>query len=60
MYSFNVPASDCSSQTADSNVEVQVVKSLAVGLQAQVKQLVSELKDLRAELATLKSDKTGE
>ena len=39
----------------DSNVEVQVVKSLAVGLQAQVKQLVSELKDLRAELATLKT-----
>ena len=56
VYSFNVAATDCS-QTPDSNVEVQVVKSLAVGLQAQVKQLVSELRDLRAELA---KSKTGE
>lgn len=54
VYMFNVPASDCS-QTPDSNGEVEVVKSLAVGLQAQVKQLVSELRDLRAELATIKA-----
>ena len=54
VYTFNVPASDCS-QTPDSNGEVEVVKSLAVGLQAQVTLLVSELRDLRAELATIKT-----
>ena len=56
VYSFNVAATDCR-QTPESNVEVQVVKSLAVGLQAQVKQLVSELKDLRAELTKSKTGK---
>lgn len=54
VYTFNVPASDCG-QTLDSNGEVEVVKSLAVGLQAQVTLLVSELRDLRAELATIKT-----
>lgn len=46
-YMFNVPASECS-QTSGSSVDDQLLKSSVVGIQAQIKSLVNELKDVRA------------
>lgn len=48
VYTFNVPACD---QTPDSNTDVEVLKSLAVAQQAQIKQLVIELRELQQQLA---------
>ena len=55
VYMFNVPASECG-QTPDSNTDVEVVKSLAVGLQAQIKQLVNEVRQLRDDNVKMKED----
>ena len=55
VYTFNVPACECG-QTPDSNTDVEVVKSLAVGLQAQIKQLVNEVRQLRDDNVKMKED----
>ena len=55
VYTFNVPASECG-QTPDSNTDVEVVKSVAVGLQAQIKLLVNEVKQLRDDNVKMKED----
>ena len=48
-----VPASDCG-QVPDSNTDVQVLKSLVVAQQAQIKQLVNEVKELREDNVKIK------
>ena len=53
VYTFNVPASECG-QTPDSNTDVEVVKSLALGLQAQIKLLVNEVRQLRDDNVKMK------
>ena len=53
VYTFNVPASDCG-QVPDSNTDVQVLKSLAVAQQAQIKQLVTEVRELREDNVEIK------
>ena len=58
VYTFNVPASECG-QTPDSNTDVEVVKSLAVGLQAQIKQLVYEVRQLRDDNVKMKQQLAG-
>ena len=58
VYTFNVPASECG-QTPDSNTDVEVVKSLAVGLQAQIKQLVNEVRQLRDDNVKMKQQLAG-
>ena len=55
VYMFNVPASECG-QTPDSNTDVEVVKSLAVGLQAQIKLLVNEVRQVRDDNVKMKDD----
>ena len=55
VYTFNVPASECG-QTPDSNTDVEVVKSLAVGLQAQIKLLVNEVRQLRDDNVRMKEN----
>ncbi|KAI0226299.1 hypothetical protein LSAT2_023094 [Lamellibrachia satsuma] len=52
-YTFNVPACHCG-QAPNSNTDVEVLKSLAVGQQAQIKQLVSDVRELREENVKMK------
>ena len=55
VYMFNVPASECG-QTSDSNSNFELVKSVAVGLQAQIKQLVDEVRQLKEDNVKMKED----
>ena len=52
VYTFNVPASDCG-QVPDSNTDVHVL-SLAVAQQAHIKQLVTEVRELREDNVKIK------
>ena len=48
VYSFKVPTSDCA-QTASPSVDDQILRNSVLALQEQVKQLVSEVKNLKKE-----------
>ena len=53
VYTFNVPACECG-QTPDSNTDVELMKSVTVGLQAQIKLLVNEVRQLRDDNVKMK------
>ncbi|KAI0242897.1 hypothetical protein LSAT2_010609 [Lamellibrachia satsuma] len=53
VFTFNVTASNCGA-VPDSNTDVEVLKSLAVAQQAQIKQLVNEVRELREDNVKIK------
>ena len=48
VYSFQVPTSDCA-QTPGPSVDDQILRNTVLALQEQVKQLVSEVRNLKKE-----------